>query len=140
MLATVFQSQTLSNYRVKIGNNLAANTNQIRAYYGHNIFYNRDYLPRVCLDVEAKLKTQTFDVAARLVDYHHTGQSSFFNKINYEMRIYAIEYNTTKKQRLKHKSQLAGIDSKLLSTKVISLVDAFDIGGLKESSYYIIEV
>ena len=139
MLATVFQAQSLSNNRVKIGNNLAAKTNQIRSYYSHNIFYNRDYLPRVCLDVAAKLKTHTFDVAVKLVDFHHTGQSSFFNNINYEIRFYSIEYNTTKK-RLQRKSQLAGIDSKLLSTKVISLLDAFDIGGLKESTYYIIEV
>lgn len=104
-------------------------------------FYNRDFLPRICMHTSNQKYFNSFNLNFFFNDYHQTGESSLLETTKYKMNIYSFEYDEPSNVYSFFSDQLLKINPKLVADEptLLKPTETLQITNLVQSKY-ILEV
>lgn len=103
---------------------------------------NREFLPRLCFNINNAKSSYYFDVNIIFHDYYQTGMNSLLNTTTYEFSLYTYEYSesSTYYDNLRSDDLFKVISKLVLKEKTqLQLNDQIEIKNLIHSKY-ILEV
>jgi hypothetical protein len=104
-------------------------------------FYNRDFLPRICMSSNNENNAYSFDINIFFNDYHKVGESSILNSTKYKLRMFSYEFSGPSNMLSVFSDDLIQIKPKLVldEAKLLKPTDMIQIKNLVQSKY-ILEV
>ena len=128
----MFQRQSLSIQRKK-AYELMNHVNE------NSRFYNRDYLPRICMNVDIAKTDYLFNINIIFNDFYQTGESSLLNGTKYRIKIHSFDYTEPLNFNNIYAEDLFRIKSKLVldEDKLLKLNDMIEIKNLIQSKYFL---
>ena len=104
--------------------------------FNSELFYNIEYLPRVCYVQKLGEWKNLFDLTFIFNDYHLTGQSSSTADTLYEINLYSYRYGKENIKTLNNRDLLETNASLILtSLRPVKLFEAFVIKNLRNGKY-----
>ena len=99
--------------------------------------FNREYLPRVCIDIKFGDKNDLFNVKLIFIDQFLNSQSSLLEKSYYELKLYNYNYKENLNYVDKNLKNLYAIDVHEINKPIspIFLSDMITFRNLKEGRY-----
>jgi hypothetical protein len=133
-LKTSFQGQSLANHR-----KIAYPLKQYQ-FKNNNLFFNRNLLPAIVMNIDQISGTFEFNVKIRLSDIQHVGISSLVGNTNYQVRFYSVKYDDChqENQNLDNQNvELTTANVKLITESILQATGSFVVKSLKISQYLI---
>ncbi len=122
-----FQAQSLANHRK------SSYPLHQRQSKDNNLFFNRNLMPAVSLNIFQVKGKFEFDVSLRLNDIQHVGNSSLIGRTRYKIRIYSINND----ESCTKTSDLIPINVIFINESLLDITEIFLIKGLKISQHLI---
>lgn len=99
--------------------------------------YNREQLPRICINVKNGKSDYLFDISLVLNDYHQVGESSITNETKYKIRVHSFDYTDQLKFLNIYADDLLRVKTKLVldEHRLIRSTDIIEIKNLVQSKY-----